>query len=153
LAEQDVVLVSDAWTPGLSDPGKLLIKVCNEQSLEYSVLPGANALVPAIVAAGFDTSDFRFVWFLPKKKGKQTLIKEILAAQVPTFFYESVHRVEKTLQYFIDLWATGTVSLARELSKKHEQYATLNIAEMLEWVQEWKIVLKGEFVMWYYPAK
>ncbi len=111
LQDSDVWLVSDAGTPGLSDPGKTMIKVCQEEQLPYSILPWANALVPSVVAAGFDTSKFIFLWFLPKKKGKQTTLKFIIESDIPVFFYESVHRVEKTLLELRKLWFEGQVSV------------------------------------------
>ncbi len=151
LADNDVCMMSDAGTPGLSDPGKILIKICTENNVSFTVLPWANALVPAVVWSGFDTSDFRFVWFLPKKKGKQTLIKEIIQSPIPVFFYESVHRAEKTLKKFEELWFTGKVSIARELSKLHEQLVTGDIEEIIVYFESNKIVSKGEFVIGVMP--
>jgi 16S rRNA (cytidine1402-2'-O)-methyltransferase len=81
----------------LSDPGKSLIQLCNTANLPYTILPGANALIPAIVGAGFDTSIFTFLGFLPQKKGRQTALKEAILRDHPTFFYESVHRIEKLI--------------------------------------------------------
>jgi 16S rRNA (cytidine1402-2'-O)-methyltransferase len=95
--------VSDAGTPGLSDPGKRLVEMCYAHTLPFTVLPGASAIIPVVVASGFDTSQFVFVGFLPKKKGKQTLMKEMIASERPYFFYESVHRVQKVLQELHDL--------------------------------------------------
>jgi 16S rRNA (cytidine1402-2'-O)-methyltransferase len=99
LKTHDVGLVSEAGTPGLSDPGKSMIQLCNENQLPYSILPGANALVPAVVGAGFDTSKFTFIGFLPQKKGRQTALKAMTENkdQIPVFFYESVHRIEKLM--------------------------------------------------------
>jgi 16S rRNA (cytidine1402-2'-O)-methyltransferase len=153
IQNSDVVLVSDAGTPGLSDPGKILIKLCHEHILPYSVLPGANALVPAVVASGFDTSSFVFIGFLPKKKGKQTLMKEIIAADRPYILYESVHRVHKVLQELYNLWFRGQVSIARELSKMHEQCLTDTIEKVLDMFTLGHIPLKGEFVVWLYPIR
>jgi 16S rRNA (cytidine1402-2'-O)-methyltransferase len=97
ITENEVAMVSEAGTPGLSDPGKSLIQLCNENALPYSILPGANALVPAIVGAGFDTTIFTFLGFLPQKKGRQTALKKMINEETPTFFYESVHRIEKLI--------------------------------------------------------
>lgn len=74
-----------------------MIQLCNENQLSYTILPGANALVPAVVGAGFDTSVFTFIGFLPQKKGRQTALKEAMQRDCPTFFYESVHRIEKLI--------------------------------------------------------
>ena len=147
LQKQDIWLMSDAGTPGLSDPGKALVEICNTHKISFTVLPGTNALVPAVVAAGFDSSKFQFWWFLPKNKGKQTAMREIVSSTCPIFVYESVHRVEKTLRELKALWFVGKVSMAREVSKMHEQLLTGNIDEVLAKIEKKEIVLKGEFVL------
>jgi 16S rRNA (cytidine1402-2'-O)-methyltransferase len=148
LKVSDIGLVSEAGTPGLSDPWKSMIQLCNEYNIPYTVLPGANALVPAIVAAGFDTSEFVYLWFLPTKKGRQTKIKEILASKIPVFVYESVHRIEKFLKELDQNWFHGQISIAREVSKMFEQYFTWTVEEILSMIQSKKMLLKGEFVVW-----
>lgn len=153
LSDNDVWLVSEAWTPWLSDPGKNLIKLCNENNLEYTILPGANALVPAVVWAWFDTSSFVFLWFLPQKKWRQTVLKWIVdgeewkAKKMPVFFYESVHRFEKLLKELKDLWFTGRVSISREISKMHEEILNWSLDEILNLVKEKKLTIKWEFVV------
>jgi 16S rRNA (cytidine1402-2'-O)-methyltransferase len=103
--------------------------------------------VPAIVAAGFDTSEFIYLGFLPTKKWRQTKIKEILASKIPVFVYESVHRMEKLLKELSQDWFTGQISIARELSKMFEQYFTWTVEEALEMIKNKKIIIKGEFVV------
>jgi len=147
LRASDIGLVSEAGTPGLSDPGKSMIQLCNEHSIPYTILPGANALVPAIVGAGFDTSEFIYLWFLPTKKGRQTKIKEILVSKIPVFVYESVHRIEKLLKELTQAGFTGKISIARELSKMFEQYFTGTVEEALEMIATKKLPIKGEFVV------
>lgn len=147
LKEHDVWIVSEAGTPWLSDPGKSLIQLCNEQKLPYSILPWANALVPAVVGAGFDTSSFVYIWFLPQKKGRQTALKNALQSEIPTFFYESVHRVEKLFTELSALWFTGKVSICRELSKMFEQQVTWTVSEIQELIATKKLPIKGEFVI------
>ncbi len=147
LKASDIGLVSEAGTPGLSDPGKSMIQLCNEHSIPYTILPGANALIPAIVAAGFDTSEFVYLGFLPTKKGRQTKIKEILASKIPVFVYESVHRMEKLLQELSQAGFTGQISIARELSKMFEQHFTGTIEGAMSLIQEKKLPIKGEFVV------
>ena len=147
LQGQDVALVSEAGTPGLSDPGKSMIQLCNENNIPFTILPGANALVPAIVGAGFDTTEFTFLGFFPAKKWRQTLIKKILASEYPTFFYESVHRIEKTLEDFKALWFVGKVSICREASKMFEQFVTWTLDEVLDMIAKKKLPIKGEFVV------
>ncbi len=148
LKASDIWLVSEAGTPWLSDPGKSMIQLCNQYDIPYTVLPGANALVPAVVGAWFDTSEFVYLWFLPTKKGRQTKIKEILESNIPVFVYESVHRIEKFLKEISQAGFTGQISIARELSKMFEQYFTWTVEEVLELIKTKKMPIKGEFVVW-----
>lgn len=150
ITEHDVVMVSEAGTPGLSDPGKSLIQLCNDHWLSFSILPWANALVPAIVWAGFDTTQFFFIGFLPQKKWRQTALKKMIEENHPTFFYESVHRIEKLVKELREIWFDGKVSIAREISKMFEQYVTGNLQEIEEWFVNGNIPVKGEFVVWVY---
>jgi 16S rRNA (cytidine1402-2'-O)-methyltransferase len=147
LKASDIGLVSEAGTPGLSDPGKSMIQLCNEHSIPYTILPGANALVPAVVGAGFDTSEFIYLGFLPTKKWRQTKIKEILQSKIPVFVYESVHRIEKLFQELSQAGFQGQISIARELSKMFEQHFTGTIEEAILLIQEKKLPIKGEFVV------
>lgn len=151
IKEYDVGMLSDAGTPWLSDPGKSLIQICYENELKFSILPGANALIPAVVGAGFDTSHFVYIGFLPQKKGRQTALKEILAREIPTFFYESVHRMEKLVKELKELNFQGKIMILRELSKMFEQQITLHFDELYQQLQSWKLTLKGEFVVGLYP--
>ena len=148
LQENDAVVVSEAWTPWLSDPWKSLVQLCNENNIQFTVLPGANALVPSIVAAGFDTTQFTFIWFLPQKKGRQTTLKDMMERESPTFFYESVHRMPKLLEELKNLNFDWKIFIAREISKVFEQFFTWSLAECEEFIKEWKIVIKWEFVVW-----
>ena len=148
MKENDVWVVSEAWTPGLSDPGKNLIKICNENNIHYSILPWANALIPAVVWAGFDTSEFVYLWFLPQKKWRQTALKWIMESKIPVFFYESVHRIEKLIKELEWLKFEWQISIARELSKMFEQHFTWNLDEVINLLKEKKLPLKGEFVVW-----
>lgn len=159
--EYDVAVVSDTGTPGLSDPGKKMIEMAHEHVLSYSVLPGANALIPSIVASWFDTSKFVFLGFLPKKKWRKTTFEMIVKflslsykkwdlGGLPVFFYESVHRIKKTLNELREYWFNGKVSITRELSKIHEQLVTANIDDVIEMLEKDEIVLKWEFVVGLY---
>ena len=147
LKASDIGLVSEAGTPGLSDPGKSMIQLCNENKIPYTILPGANALIPAVVAAWFDTSAFTYLWFLPTKKGRQTKIKEILQSEIPVFVYESVHRIEKLLKEISQAGFTGQISIAREVSKMFEQHFTGTVEEAISLIKEKKLPIKGEFVV------
>ncbi len=159
IRENEVGLVSEAGTPWLSDPWKILIKICTENNIQFSVLPWANALVPSIVWAWFDTSKFTFLWFLPQKKGRQTILKSLVknplikggkegSNSTPTFFYESVHRIEKLLKELEALEFQGQIFIWRELSKKFEQYETWSLAQIQTKFQNGEIQTKWEFVVW-----
>lgn len=148
LQENDAIVISEAWTPWLSDPWKSLVQLCNENQIKFSVLPGANALVPSVVAAGFDTTQFIFIWFLPQKKWRQTELKIMLERDIPTFFYESVHRMPKLLEELKSLNFDWKIFIAREISKIFEQFFTGSLAECEEFIKEWKMIIKGEFVVW-----
>ncbi len=158
LKNENVGVVSEAGTPWLSDPGKVLIKLCQEHQLPYSILPWANALIPAVVGSAFDTSKFVYLWFLPQKKGRQTILKAIVnkipptpfskgGENIPVFFYESVHRIEKLVKELEALEFQGEISVARELSKMYEQLFTGSLADLKQLIQEKKLPIKGEFVI------
>ena len=151
IRENEVGMLSDAGTPGLSDPGKMLVQICQNEWLKYSILPGANALVPSIVAAGFDTSEFTYIGFLPQKKGRQTALKTMISSDIPTFFYESVHRMGKLVEGLHELNFDGKIAIAREVSKLFEEYQTFEFSELWDLYQAGKLVLKGEFVVWVCP--
>ena len=154
MQDNDIWVVSEAWTPWLSDPGKSLIQLCNENNLPYSVLPGANALIPSVVSAGFDTSSFVFLGFLPQKKWRQTLLKliinneEWIMKDCPVFFYESVHRFEKLLSELKELWFNGKIFVGREISKMYEQIFNWKVEELMKLVKNNRFSVKGEFVIW-----
>ena len=151
IRENEVGMLSDAGTPGLSDPGKMLVQICQNEWLKYSILPGANALVPSIVAAGFDTSEFVYIGFLPQKKWRQTALKTMISRDIPTFFYESVHRMGKLIEELYELNFDGKIAIAREVSKLFEEYQTFDFLELWDLYQTEKLVLKGEFVVWVCP--
>lgn len=148
LQENDCGLVSEAWVPWLSDPGKSLIKQCREWNIKMESLPWANALIPAVVAAYVDTSKFVYMWFPPTKKWRQTFFKKVLSYDIPVFMYESVHRVEKTLKQMKDLWFVWEIFLSREISKMFEQHTHWSIDDILEKISTKEIPMKGEFVLW-----
>lgn len=152
IQEHHCALISEAWTPGLSDPGKELIKLCRERNLSFEVLPGANALIPAVVATYADTSKFVFWWFLPTKKWRQTILKNIVASDTPVFVYESVHRMEKLARELQTVGFQGTVQIYRELTKMFEQKRKGSAVELEKAFDTKEIPLKGEFVVWFVPA-
>jgi len=150
MQDNDIWVVSEAWTPWLSDPGKSLIQLCNENNLKYTVLPWANALVPCIVSAWFDTSSFVFLGFLPQKKWRQTILNKIVSDEywIPVFFYESVHRFEKMLSELESLWFNWKIFVWREISKMYEQIYNWSLEELVDLVKNNKFSVKGEFVVW-----
>jgi 16S rRNA (cytidine1402-2'-O)-methyltransferase len=141
-----IAQVSDAGTPGISDPGFLLARACSEQGIDIEVLPGATAFVPALVKSGFALHQFRFEGFLPQKKGRQTRILALAANPDTTAFYESPHKILKTLEQLNEACLPGRrVSVSREISKKFEQTVTATIAEVLLHFKQHPP--KGEFVV------
>ena len=141
-----VALVSDAGTPGISDPGFLLVRTCVEAGIEVETLPGATALIPALVQSGFPCDRFCFEGFLPQKKGRTKRLQELAEEQRSIIFYESPFRVVKCLEQLAELFgAERKVSVSRELTKKFEQTVRGTIAEVLEHFRSHEP--KGEFVI------
>ncbi len=143
---KNLALVSDAGTPGISDPGFLLIRACIQNDIEVETLPGATAFVPAIVNSGFATDSFVFYGFLPQKKGRQTKLKELAQETKTIILYESPYRLVKLLEELIEnLGTERLVAVSRELSKIHEETKRGNVIELL---QHYKTKgVKGEIVI------
>ena len=121
LAGETVALISDAGTPGISDPGFLLVRTCVETGIEVETLPGATAFVPALVNSGFPCDRFCFEGFLPVKKGRQTRLAELATEHRTLIFYESPFRLVKTLGQFIEVFGPDRpASVSREISKLHD---------------------------------
>ena len=119
----NVALISDAGTPGISDPGFLLARTCAEEGIEIQTLPGATACIPAIVSSGLPCDRFCFEGFLPQKKGRQTLLKALSEETRTMVFYESPYRLVKTLEQFSEYFGPDReCSVAREISKIHEEH-------------------------------
>ncbi len=145
-AGQNVALVSDAGTPGISDPGFLLVRTCVEQGIEVETLPGATALIPALVNSGFPCDRFCFEGFLPQKKGRTKHLARGRVEERPLFFYESPYRVVKCLEQFAEFFGEDRpISVSRELTKKFEETVRGTIAEVLAHFREHEP--KGEFVL------
>lgn len=139
-------LVSDAGTPGISDPGFLLIRECIREGIEVECLPGATALIPALISSGFPTDRFIFEGFIPHKKGRQTLWKSLIGRTETTVMYESPHRLEKALQEAAEYLETGRqLSVSREISKKFEETVRGNAVELGRYFGEKGV--KGEIVI------
>ena len=146
LAGMNVSLISDAGTPGISDPGFLLVRTCAAEGIEVQTLPGATACIPAIVSSGLPCDRFCFEGFLPVKKGRQTLLKELASESRSMIFYESPYRLVKTLGQFIEYFgAERECSVAREISKVHEEHRRGPLEEVKSWFEEHEP--KGEIVI------
>ncbi len=145
-AGRSAALVSDAGTPGISDPGFLLVRTCVEQGVEVETLPGATAFVPALVQSGFPCDRFSFEGFLPQKKGRMKHLESLRDEERTMIFYESPYRVVKCLEQFGEVFGMERpVSVSREITKKFEQTVRGTVAEVLEHFRETEP--KGEFVI------
>jgi 16S rRNA (cytidine1402-2'-O)-methyltransferase len=144
---QTVALVSDAGMPAVSDPGFRAVRACVERGLEVSALPGASAAVTALVASGLPTDAWTMAGFPPQKKGRATWMRVMLQRRETVVMYESPHRLERALEEIVDIaGADRPLTLARELTKKFEEYLRGTAAEVLRAVQE-RGGVKGECVI------
>ena len=145
-AGETIALVSDAGTPGISDPGFLVVRECVRNGIEVQCLPGATAFVPALVASGLPDERFCFEGFLPQKKGRMTRLKALAEETRTMIFYESPYRLVKTLTQFSELFgAERQVSVCREISKIHEESVRGTLAEVIAHFTETEP--KGEIVI------
>lgn len=143
---QTIAVVSDAGTPGISDPGFLVAREAIKAGLEVTCLPGATAMVPALVMSGLPCDRFCFEGFLPQKKGRQTRLNALTDETRTMVFYESPHRVVKALQQFIEVFgAERRVAVVREISKVYEEAVRGTLAEALAHFTEHEP--RGEFVI------
>ncbi|HRE67771.1 MAG TPA: 16S rRNA (cytidine(1402)-2'-O)-methyltransferase [Cyclobacteriaceae bacterium] len=141
-----MALISDAGTPGISDPGFLLVREVLRAGLSVDCLPGATALIPALIKSGFPTDRFVFEGFLPHKKGRQTLLKKLAEEDRTIVLYESPHRLVKLLEQIIGFFGESRlVSVSRELTKLHEETFTGPVNEVLFHFQQKDV--KGEIVV------
>ncbi|MBP5710995.1 MAG: 16S rRNA (cytidine(1402)-2'-O)-methyltransferase [Bacteroidales bacterium] len=141
-----VALTSDAGTPGISDPGFLLIRECLAADIKVECLPGATALIPALVNSGLPADKFYFHGFLPHKKGKETTLKMLAERDETVIFYESPFRLVKTLEMMLHIFGEGRqISVARELTKIHEENFRGTVAEAVSHFSEKEV--KGEIVV------
>ena len=146
LAGESVALISDAGTPAISDPGFFLVKHCVEQGIDVECLPGATAFVPALINSGLPNDRFCFEGFLPQKKGRQSKVNELAEESRTMIFYESPHRLIKTLQQFAEVFGKERkASVSRELTKLHEENARGTLAELINHFNSKTV--KGEIVI------
>lgn len=145
-AGETIALISDAGTPGISDPGFYLVREAVAAGIEVQCLPGATALIPALVSSGLPDDRFCFEGFLPQKKGRQTRLESLREETRTMVFYESPYRVLKTLQQFAEVFGDDRkVSCCREISKVHEESVRGTLAEVIAHFKETEP--RGEFVI------
>ena len=143
---EQVALISDAGTPGISDPGFLIVRECVRNGIEVQCLPGATAFVPALVASGLPDERFCFEGFLPQKKGRATRLAQLQDEVRTMVFYESPYRLVKTLTQFAEVFgAERKVAVCREISKVHEESVRGTLAEVIAHFQQSEP--KGEIVI------
>ena len=145
-AGKTIALLTDAGTPGISDPAFLLVRACVKNNIKVECLPGATAFVPALVNSGLPMNSFCFEGFLPLKKGRQTMMKKLAAEERTMIFYESPMRLVKTLNEFIQYFgAERQCCLSRELTKKFEENKRGSLQEVYNYFNEKTV--KGEIVI------
>lgn len=145
-AGETMALITDAGTPGISDPAFLLVRACIRAGIRVECLPGATAFVPALINSGLPTVRFCFEGFIPPKKGRQTYLQSIRDESRTMIFYESPNRLIRTLGDFIDVFGEDRqCSISRELSKLHEENVRGNLAEVKAYFAEKNI--RGEIVI------
>jgi 16S rRNA (cytidine1402-2'-O)-methyltransferase len=148
LAGEHLALVSDAGTPGISDPGYALVSKCREHGIMIEVIPGASAFLSALSVSGLPINHFVYLGFLPMKKGRKRLLASFTETEETIVFYESVHRIEKTLNELAEALASQPdrpVVIARELTKMHEEIVQTTVSGLADVAK--KITQKGEFVI------
>ena len=145
-AGENVALISDAGTPGISDPGFFLVREAVRAGVEVQCLPGATAFVPALVSSGLPCDRFAFEGFLPQKKGRKTKLESLKGEERTMIFYESPYRLVKTLEQFAEVYgAERQVSVCREISKVHEESVRGTLSEVIAHFKEKEP--KGEIVI------
>ena len=141
---KNIALVSDAGTPGICDPGEEVIKRCIEEEIKIVPIPGACAMINALICSGLDTKEFAFIGFLPlNKKNRKEKLEEIRKETKTTILYEAPHKLETTLKDLKGIIGDRKIVLAREITKIHEEYLRENIDELIEKAKD----IKGEIVL------
>lgn len=142
---KSIALISDAGTPGISDPGYKLVSECYENNIRVIPIPGASAFLAALTASGLPTQSFVFEGFFPHKKGRNTRIDNLKEEKRTIILYESPHRIEKTLKQLLEKWGNRKCILAREITKKFEEFISGTFEQVLEKCKSH--TLKGEMVL------
>lgn len=144
---KSIALVTDAGTPGISDPGNQLVAVAIEEQIAVIPVPGASAVTTLASVSGIDMSEFAFLGFPPHKKGRETFFKRAVEFSLPVMYYESPHRVMKNLELLQKLETEKRIILGRELTKMFEEIVRGTVSETLEYFQQNPGKVKGEFVI------
>ena len=148
-AGKHIALCSDAGTPGVSDPGVHLIGLLHERNVSVQIVavPGASAVTAAFSIAGITGNQFAFLGFVPQKKGRETFFKSLRDFPMPVIFFESTHRILKTLSTLSEVSPDARIYMGRELTKMHEEMLIGTAAELLEILESQPVKQKGEFVL------
>lgn len=144
---KNVALVTDAGTPGISDPGNKLVEEAVKNNIRIIPIPGPSGITALTSVAGIDMQKFIYLGFPPHKKGRETFFKEAIASKYPVIYYDSVHRVIKNLELLLSLAPEKKIILGRELTKMFEEITRGNGKEVLEYFEKNKGKVKGEFVI------
>lgn len=144
---KNVAVVTDAGTPGVSDPGNKLVALAVENSIKIEPIPGASAVTALVSVAGIDMQKFTFLAYPPHKKGRQTFFTKVSESEVPVIYYDSVHRVVKNLKLLQELMPEARVILGRELTKMHEEVVRGSVNDVIEYFENNTDKIKGEFVI------
>ena len=144
---ESLALVTDAGTPGVSDPGNVLVKLAMDAGITVVPIPGPSALGAIISVAGINMQEFAFKGFPPHKKGRQTFFQAVAETEVPVIYYESPHRVIKNLELLAELAPEMNVVVGRELTKMFEEIVRGNVTEVLEYFKLHPDKVKGEFTI------
>lgn len=142
----DVAIISDAGTPGISDPAFYLVSQAIQENIRIIAIPGASALLTALVVSGLPTKRFAFEGFLPVKKGRKTLLKKLVQEERTIILYESPHRLLRTLKDIFNFLGNRDIVVARELTKKFEEVLRLPVEKAIELFEN-RTSIKGEFVL------
>lgn len=148
LSGKNVAVVTDAGTPGISDPGNKLVALAIENNIRIEPIPGASAMGAMISVSGIDLQKFLFMAYPPHKKGRQTFFHKVIASDVSVIYYDSVHRVIKNLQLLMELSPEEKhVIVGRELTKMHEEIVRGSVQDVLTYFEEHPDKVRGEFVI------
>ncbi len=152
LAGESMALVTDAGTPGISDPGNVLVALAIESGVRVVPIPGANALGAIVSVAGIDMREFVFLGFPPHKKGRETFFRGVAESTMPVIYYESPHRVLKNLELLLELAPNKKIILGRELTKIFEEVVRGSVSEVKTYLESKAGKMKGEFTIIVYPV-